>query len=262
MLDPNWYASLFFEWNQLRHLTLSFEHRSQALGLMAEMALDIQQYKQSLEPGQVVTEGMVERYILPACYGQFCQYRIYAFILLTLFLIALFQAIKVDAGPEQSVKATLLALTLWFRFGGTERKVLAVVKKYLRETPTRTWLPAIPQLIARLGAKDMALRYSLVDFLMQISGSYADALIWPLLTASMTPRSVHQSAALDIMQQMAASTELTAMIKQAQMVGNELILSAISPAERWKNAIEKVGSQVQADFVHEVDRAPQHRCYT
>jgi hypothetical protein len=35
------------------------------------MALDIQQYKQSLEPGHVVTEGMIERYILPACYGQF-----------------------------------------------------------------------------------------------------------------------------------------------------------------------------------------------
>jgi FKBP12-rapamycin complex-associated protein len=163
-------------------------------------------------------------------------------------LPALFQCIKVEAGPEQSVKATLLALTLWFRFGGTERKVLTTVKAYLKETPTRTWLPAIPQLIARLGAKDMALRYSLIDFLMQIAGTYADALIWPLLTASQTPRSVHQSAALDIMQQMAASPELTTMIKQAQMVGKELILSAISPVERWKNAIEKVSSMSSRAF--------------
>lgn len=86
----------------------------------------------------------------------------------------------------------------------------------------------------------MSLRYSLIDFLMQIAGSYADALIWPLLTASQTPRSVHQSAALDIMQQMAASAAHTKMVKQSQMVGHELIMCAISPAERWKNAIEKV----------------------
>jgi FKBP12-rapamycin complex-associated protein len=49
MLDPNW---------------------AQALGALAEMALEIQQYKQSMEPGNVVTEAMVKRYILPACYGR------------------------------------------------------------------------------------------------------------------------------------------------------------------------------------------------
>jgi hypothetical protein len=30
------------------------------------------------------------------------------------------------------------------------------------------------------------------------------------------------------------------MVKQAQVVGKDLILSAITPTERWKNAIEKV----------------------
>ena len=156
--------------------------------------------------------------------------------------LALFQSIKLQSGPEQGVKATLLALTLWFRYGGAHRRILTAVKAHLKDTPTNTWLPTIPQLIARLGAKDITLRYSLIDFLMQIAGSYADALIWPLLTASQTPRSVHQSAALDIMQQMSASVLHTKMVKQSQMVGRELIMSAISPAERWKNAIEKVGS--------------------
>jgi FKBP12-rapamycin complex-associated protein len=156
--------------------------------------------------------------------------------------LALFQSIKLQSGPEQGVKATLLALTLWFRYGGAHRRILTAVKAHLKDTPTNTWLPTIPQLIARLGAKDITLRYSLIDFLMQIAGSYADALIWPLLTASQTPRSVHQSAALDIMQQMSASALHTKMVKQSQMVGRELIMSAISPAERWKNAIEKVSS--------------------
>jgi hypothetical protein len=37
---------------------------------LAEMALDIQQYKQSREPKNQLTEDMVQRYILPACYGK------------------------------------------------------------------------------------------------------------------------------------------------------------------------------------------------
>jgi FKBP12-rapamycin complex-associated protein len=118
--------------------------------------------------------------------------------------------------------------------------VLKAVKSYLQETPCATWLSAIPQLIARLGARDLSLRGSLIEFLLRLSSTFGDALIWPLLTASQTPRSVHQSSALTIMHQVGALPRYSKMVKQAQVVGKDLILSAITPTERWKNAIEKV----------------------
>jgi hypothetical protein len=36
---------------------------------LAEMALEILQHKQAANPGQLVTDHMVDRYILPAFYG-------------------------------------------------------------------------------------------------------------------------------------------------------------------------------------------------
>lgn len=39
--------------------------------MMAEMALDIQQYQQNLDPGKALTDAMVDRYIKPATYGEF-----------------------------------------------------------------------------------------------------------------------------------------------------------------------------------------------
>lgn len=45
--------------------------RSTSLEMMAEMALDIQQYQQNLDPGKALTDAMVDRYIKPATYGEF-----------------------------------------------------------------------------------------------------------------------------------------------------------------------------------------------
>lgn len=125
----------------------------------------------------------------------------------------LFQSIKLRTSAEQSIKATLLALMQWFKHGSNPR-VLEFVKEEMRTTPTVAWLPTITQLIARLGAKDVQLRESLVKFLLRMAEDYADALIWPLLTASQTPRSVHQGAARSIMKRMTAIPKYSKMVEQ------------------------------------------------
>lgn len=152
---------------------------------------------------------------------------------------ALFQSLQLQKRAEKAVKASLLAVTLWFRHG-SHPQVLSAVRAHLKKTPSATWLPAIPQLIARLGAKDIDLRESLIEFLLQLATSYPDALIWPLLTASQTPMSIHQEGSLRIMRELCALPENTKMVQQAQIVGRGLLSSAISPCERWKNALERV----------------------
>ncbi len=90
-----------------------------------------------------------------------------------------------------------------------------------------------------MGAKDEHIRKSLLKFLGRLAQKYPDALIWSLLTAAATPRSIHQSAARDIMSQMSAQGS-EEMVVQAQMISKELVRTAISFSERWRSNIEKV----------------------
>lgn len=126
---------------------------------------------------------------------------------------ALFRAINLHWSEEKSLKSTLLVITLWFRYGSNSA-VLSAIKRNLSDTQLRPWLSVVPQLIARLGAKDIALRESLIDFLVDVSHAFPDAVCWPLLTAAQTPHSIHQSAANVIMRQMELTSRAGAMIKE------------------------------------------------
>lgn len=129
------------------------------------------------------------------------------------FRPALFRAINLHWSEEKSLKSTLLVITLWFRHG-SHPTVLAAIRQNLSETQMRPWLSVVPQLIARLGAKDIALRESLVNFLVDISHAFPDAVCWPLLTAAQTPHSVHQTAAKNIMRQMELTSRAGEMVKE------------------------------------------------
>lgn len=173
-------------------------------------------------------------------------------------LAAMFQSISLQHTAERTLKQTLLAITVWFRYGANP-KVLQAFHSHLKKTQHKAWLHVLPQLIARLGAKDERLRASLLDFLLAVARSFPHAVIWPLLTAAETPRSIHQTAAREIMEKMRDNVQIARMVAevritpdsrrthpdepfsvQAQVVATELNRTALSFAERWKAAIEKV----------------------
>ncbi len=130
-------------------------------------------------------------------------------------LLALFRAIELQSSREHQIKATLLIISLWFRWG-TQPRVLESLQGHLRSTEERGWLAAVPQLIARLGAKDHNIRESLLDFLKTISNVFPDALIWPLLMAAQTPRSAHQDAAKEIMLFMSGKSNARIMVQEVR----------------------------------------------
>lgn len=171
----------------------------------------------------------------------------------------MFKSISLRHTAERTLKQTLQAITMWFRYGSNP-KVLAAFQAQLKTTLHKAWLSVLPQLIARLGAKDETLRASLLTFLLAISRSFPHAVIWPLITAAETPRSIHQTAAREIMDKMRDNATISKMVSevsvsdipirccvtdapvlvQAQVVGTELNRTALSFAERWKGIIEKV----------------------
>lgn len=127
----------------------------------------------------------------------------------------MFQSISLQHTAERTLKQTLQAITLWFRYG-SNRKVVEAFQKYLKETHHKAWLNVLPQLIARLGAKDERLRSSLLDFLLAVARSFPHAVIWPLLTAAETPRSIHQTAAREIMEKMRENNMICKMVAEVR----------------------------------------------
>jgi FKBP12-rapamycin complex-associated protein len=144
----------------------------------------------------------------------------------------LFHSIRAQDSPEKMIKALLRLVTIWFRYGESE-SVLIEVEAQLVNTPTKAWLMAIPQLIARLGTQHKELQGLLIDLLKNIASRFPHAIIWPLFTASQTNKFEHQEAARDIMNYICTMSDGTRLVSQAQLVGRELIRASLSLIERW-----------------------------
>lgn len=130
------------------------------------------------------------------------------------------------------IKALLRLVTIWFRYGESE-SVLVEVEAQLVNTPTKAWLMAIPQLIARLGTKHKELQGLLIDLLKNIASKFPHAIVWPLFTATQTNKIEHQEAAREIMNYICTMSDGTRLVNQAQMVGRELIRTSLLSAERY-----------------------------
>lgn len=126
-----------------------------------------------------------------------------------------------ERSKEQQIKSTLLVISVWFRWGANPR-VIHKLQQHLKETKLKGWLTAVPQLIARIGAKDPGIRASLLNFLKSISNVFPDALIWPLLMAAHTPRSEQEGAAKEVMMHMRALPHARQMVHEVGHVGNPI----------------------------------------
>jgi phosphatidylinositol kinase/protein kinase (PI-3 family) len=168
-----------------------------------------------LEDGhEKLCDEAVESLVLPACYGEHRDSSAISLLIRSRHVsAAMFQSISLQHTAERTLKQTLLAITVWFRYG-SNFKVLQAFHKHLRGTQHKAWLNVLPQLIARLGAKDERLRASLLEFLLAVARSFPHAVIWPLLTAAETPRSIHQTAAREIMEKMRDNVKIARMVAE------------------------------------------------
>lgn len=149
----------------------------------------------------------------------------------------LFQATRSEESPEKIIKALLRLVTVWFRYGEVDG-VLIEVEQQLLTTAVSSWLQAIPQLIARLGTRHKDLQGVLIRLLRDIASAYPHAVIWPLLTASQS-KAEHQEAANIIMDHITQMKDGGTLVKQAEIVGKELIRVSCSWMEKWRSMIDK-----------------------
>ncbi|KAK9480797.1 armadillo-type protein [Lipomyces japonicus] len=166
------------------------------------------------DKNEAASNGLVERYVLPAIQG-------------------FFKSIYLSSG--NSLQDTLRLLTLWFRYGGLPEPAKAMNEGFTTVS-IDTWLEVIPQLIARIHQPNPVVRRSLHALISDLGRAHPQALVYPLTVAIKSDSVTRQKAAAGIMDKMRAHS--ATLVKQAEVVIQELIRVAVLWHEQWHEGLE------------------------
>ncbi|KAK9241824.1 armadillo-type protein [Lipomyces tetrasporus] len=168
----------------------------------------------SKDRSDAISNELVDKYVLPAIQG-------------------FFKSIYLSSG--NSLQDTLRLLTLWFRYGGLPEPATAMNEGFTTVS-IDTWLEVIPQLITRIHQPNPIVRKSLHTLLSDLGRAHPQALVYPLTVAIKSDSHTRQMAAAAIMDKMRSHS--ATLVKQAEIVIQELIRVAVLWHEQWHEGLE------------------------
>ncbi|KAJ7899711.1 phosphatidylinositol 3-kinase [Mycena leptocephala] len=137
---------------------------------------------------------------------------------------------------QDALQDTLRPLTLWFKYAAHE-DISHVIAAGFSSVEIDTWLPVIPQIIARIQTPHTNIHRNLSNLLADVGKHHPQALIYPLTVASKSPSASRKEAAQKIMDRMREHSPK--IVEQASIVSRELIRVAILWHEMWHEGLEE-----------------------
>ncbi|KAF7324662.1 Serine/threonine-protein kinase TOR [Mycena kentingensis (nom. inval.)] len=137
---------------------------------------------------------------------------------------------------EDALQDTLRLLTLWFKYGAHEDISHAIAAGF-SSVEIDTWLPVIPQIIARIQTPHTNIHRNVSNLLAEVGKHHPQALIYPLTVGSKSPSASRKAAAQKIMDRMREHSP--EIVEQASVVSRELIRVAILWHEMWRDGLEE-----------------------
>ncbi|KAJ7093820.1 phosphatidylinositol 3-kinase [Mycena belliarum] len=143
---------------------------------------------------------------------------------------------SISLRSEEALQDTLRLLTLWFKYGAHDEISHAIASGFSM-VKIDTWLPVIPQIIARIQTPHASVRRNINNLLTEVGKSHPQALIYPLTVGSKSPSDSRKNAALAILDRMREHSPT--IVEQARVVSRELIRVAILWHELWHEGLEE-----------------------
>ncbi|KAF8201037.1 atypical/PIKK/FRAP protein kinase [Mycena galopus ATCC 62051] len=143
---------------------------------------------------------------------------------------------SINLRNEDALQDTLRLLTLWFKYGAHEEISHSIASGFSM-VKIDTWLPVIPQIIARIQTPHASIRRNINNLLTEVGRSHPQALIYPLTVGSKSPSESRKNAALAIMDRM--REHVPKIVEQARIVSREMIRVAILWHEMWHEGLEE-----------------------
>uniref|UniRef100_A0A6B2KWH7 Serine/threonine-protein kinase TOR n=1 Tax=Arcella intermedia TaxID=1963864 RepID=A0A6B2KWH7_9EUKA len=142
------------------------------------------------------------------------------------------QSIKFS--PEENLQDNLRLLSLWFNYGN-QSEVENAILEGIDMINIDTWLSAIPQIIARI--QNPNIKNGIQHLLQVLGAKHPQALVFPIAVARKSPNRARQLAAQTVLNNMRQHSPK--LVAEAQLVGDELIRTAILWNEKWFKALEE-----------------------
>lgn len=147
---------------------------------------------------------------------------------------------SVERAGDKSLQDILRLLTLWFAHGSQKEVEEALVKGF-NTLSINTWLPVIPQIIARIHTSQSSIRRMIHQLLCKVGKKHPQALVYPLAVVSQSENNNRKATANDVMNSMRQHSPV--LVEQALTVSRELIRVAILWHEMWYEALEEASRQ-------------------
>lgn len=157
-----------------------------------------------------------------------------------------FKSISLSQPQGQSLQDTLRLLTLWFKYGG-DKRIETELQEGFNSVPIDTWIPVIPQIIARMDSPNRPVSRMVLELLSRIGKEHPQALVYPLVLTAKSQVETRQSMARAMMNQMKQSDKSNVtgnaysrknLLDQVLTISDELIRVAITAFEGWHECLE------------------------
>ncbi|KAJ2779391.1 phosphatidylinositol kinase- protein kinase tor1 [Coemansia javaensis] len=172
-----------------------------------------------LAHGTAITEQVAELHVVPAVHG-------------------FFRAIQLSRS-DTTLQDTLRLLTTWFDNAHFDCVVQAVQDR-VGTVPVRTWLPVIPQILARIQINPRQSQRLIKLLLAEVGRFHPQAILFSLYVAARGDAPERTEPALAVL---AKLHELhPVLVEEAELVSRELNYAAMLLPELWLAAITNAGN--------------------
>lgn len=137
---------------------------------------------------------------------------------------------------SKTLQDLLRLIDLWFQVG-SEHSLNELIMESFDQIAIESWLLVIPQLLARVGVTNETIRNSLVYILKKIGLNHPRSLSYPLIVMHQSKSKIRAKAADLILTEM--NTKHSKLIKECELIINELNRCALLLHEQWSEAIEE-----------------------
>ena len=137
---------------------------------------------------------------------------------------------------SKTLQDLLRLIDLWFQVG-SDSTLNELIMTSFDQIAIESWLMVIPQLLARVGVTNETIRNSLVYILKKIGLNHPRSLSYPLIVMHQSKSKIRAKAADLILTEM--NTKHGKLIKECELIINELNRCALLLHEQWSEAIEE-----------------------
>jgi len=146
---------------------------------------------------------------------------------------------------KTALQDILRLLTLWFKYAG-EPEVEPALREGFDTTPLNAWLQVIPQILARLRSPNEHLRRDIRELLSRVARAYPQSVVFPLTVATKSTVDTLASSTRSLLQGM-REDGAEQLVRQSEMVSDELIRISILWHEMWCDALEEASRHYYAE---------------